>query len=225
MADHGNTRGAASDERQGKGCLFWGCLGVSIVALLVMIIVGIVVFRVRQVAMHFTDTQPAKIPVVQVEDSEAKKAEGKFGELSAVLKDPQASGTFTFDAEEINTFIATIPDCKALRGKAQIRIEDNRLLADTSLPLDQIPGMKGRYLNGTIGLNVTCENGVLQVRATDVTVKGEPLPEELMSKLAGKNLAKDAYDNPKATDVIKRVDYITIEDGKLKVRLRSASEQ
>jgi len=45
-----------------------------------------------------------------------------------------------------------------------------------------------------------------------------------MAKLAGTNLAKDVYNDPKAVEVVKRIDYITVEGDKLKVRLRGRSE-
>jgi len=203
----------------GKGCLFWGCLTLVILALLGMAGVGIMVFQVRKLAYSVTDTQPVDIPVAKPNEEEAEELKAKAEGLAEAVEQNRAK-TFKFTENELNGLVAVLPDAKVLRGKAAFHIQGDTLQAEASVPLDQFPGMSGRYLNGKLALDVRCENGILEVFAKDVVVKGEPLPQQFREKLAQENLAKEIYNEPKAREALKNIDYIRVEDGKLIIRTR-----
>jgi hypothetical protein len=80
---------------------------------------------------------------------------------------------------------------------------------------------KGRYLNGEADLKASFDNGILIVTLDSLEVNGKHLPDEIMNGLRQQNLAKDAYKDPKNAEMLRKVDSMTIKDGKIIIRVRA----
>ena len=101
-----------------------------------------------------------------------------------------------------------------------MKITDGKVSGDVSIPMDAIPGGKGRYFNGSASFNVSMENGVLIVTLADAEVNGEPVPQRVIDGMAKENLAKDLYKDPKNAEFMRRVDSVRVEDDKIILKLR-----
>ena len=98
------------------------------------------------------------------------------------------------------------------------------LFRSVSLPLSWLGWLgKARYLNGDATFKVSLENGVLIVTAEEVRVKGAPIPESVMGPLRRENLAKNAYQDPKNAEAIRKVESIRVEDSQVTVKARAAN--
>lgn len=229
-------------KKSGWGCVIWGCLGSLTLAIVLLVasVFGAYYFFTGQVE-KYTDVQPADVPVVEWEqqrldelqariDAFSERVKGDSQDAGATSKEDDASERtdessvaseapreLRLTSEEINALISSNED---LRGKAFVRIEDGRLYGQITLPTDQIPGGKGRYFNADAELEVSMENGVLVVRLTSASVKGEPIPEAFMEGFSQQNLAKDAYNDVETAEILRKFDKIEVVDDAIVLQLR-----
>ncbi|MGD0040841.1 MAG: hypothetical protein ABSE84_10580 [Isosphaeraceae bacterium] len=80
--------------------------------------------------------------------------------------------------------------------------------------------LKGRYLNGEAELKASLSDGNLVVTLETLEVNGKRPPERFLSELRKQNLAKDAYENPKNVEMIRRFESLEIKDGKIILKPR-----
>ena len=105
----------------------------------------------------------------------------------------------------------------------RVQIEGEEITGQVSLPLDNLIPLemvKGRFLNGTAGLDVSVEDGVLDIRINRLSVGESVLPDQAIEQLKGKNLAEDLPIDPESRKLLNRVESLTIEDGRLKLQVR-----
>jgi hypothetical protein len=200
-------------QKKKYGCLFYGCLTVSILVL----VGGLTVFFgaryvIKSLVNDYTATSPLELPSVNLTQEQQDVLKSKIDAFKAALDGKVSAQPLVLSTDEVNALIAGKP---ALKGRAHVAIEDNRVKAAVSLPLDKLglPGTKGRYLNGTATLNVVLVNSQLFVTADSVEVKGKPLPEKFMAGLRTRNLAADATSDPDTAAAIAKIESLEIKDG------------
>jgi hypothetical protein len=205
----------ALPQKKKHGCLFYGCLTVLILAL----VGGLTVFFgaryvIKSLVNNYTEASPLALPPVNLTQAQQDALKSKIDAFKAALDGKVSAPPLVLSSDEINALIAWEP---ALKGRAHVAIEDNQVKATVSIPLDKLalPGVKGRYLNGTATLNVVLVNGQLFVTAQSVEVKGNPLPEQFMAGLRSKNLAADVTRNPDTAAAIAKIESLEIKDGQV----------
>ncbi len=208
------SAGVGAKEQKRKSCLFWGCLSVVILLVVLTAVLVFGIFSMKRWAMKVTDETQAPLPAENVTRTEQEVAHKNFQDVMNALQEGKAE-KFTFTDSHINNIITTVPDFEILRDKVRFEIKDDVLLADARIPLDQIPGMQGRYLNGELELDVNYENGLLQVYATDIRVKGEQVPKTFIKQFSKQNLAQNVYQNKDAMEALKHIEEIRVENGRL----------
>ena len=125
---------------------------------------------------------------------------------------------------EINALISKEED---LRGRVYVTIDDGHVAGQVSIPLDAIPGGKGRYFNASANFAVALTNGVLIVTLEDAEVKGEMVPQHVIDGMKRENLAKDLYKDPEVAETLGRIESLTLEGDKiiLKPRVEALDEE
>lgn len=207
-------------KRRKRGCLFWGCLGTALAVVVLAVVLAALVLRTRNRLLDLTETTPRPVPVATPSPALAANARREAEGMAAALRQNLA-GEFSFTADDLNALVATVPEAGEARGRAFFTIDGDQLSALASLPLDEVPGLAGRYLNAAqIRLELGCENGVLRLQAQEVTVKGTPLPAPLMNRLRRLNLAEPLNRSPEAAAVLQRLDSVAVRDGRVVVRVR-----
>ena len=93
------------------------------------------------------------------------------------------------------------------------RSRRGQLSADVSVPLDKIPGGRGRYFNGSVTIEASLENGVLIANIADAEVNGESVPESLLEPLKRENLAAEMYKDPDTAKLLRKFERLEIKDG------------
>lgn len=207
------------------GCLFYGCLTVLIFAL----VGGLAVFFgaryvIKSLVTEYTEAGPLTLPPVDLTQTQQDVLKEKIDGFKAALDGKAPVQPLVLSADEINALIAREPE---LKGRAQVAMEDNGIKATVSIPLDKLPlpGVKGRYLNGTAMLEAFINNGRLFVTAKSVAVKGRPLPEQFMAGLRGKNLAADATRDADTAAAIAKIESLEIKDGQAIITPKALPER
>ena len=128
----------------------------------------------------------------------------------------------SLSADEINALIASE---EQLRGRVFIRIEDGRVFGQVSIPTDMVPGGNGRFFNADGEFDVSMEDGILVVKLTDASVKGQQIPASVMEGFASENLAKDAYKDAKNAEMLRKFESIQVVDDKLVLKLKEPDDE
>jgi hypothetical protein len=210
-----------------RGCFFYGCIIASVLALLLVIIVGVVGYAfykwLNGVVQEYTATAPRELPKVEMPAEQRATVMERFETFRKAVDAGTPTEPLVLTGDDINALIEETPQ---LKGKIYVTIEGERLKGQLSIPLDALGqafglGMlRGRYLNGEAELKASLQDGVLIVTLASFEVNGKRPPEELLSRLRQQNMAQDAYKDPKNAEQIRKLESLEIKDGKLIVKAR-----
>ena len=210
-----------------RGCLFYGCLSLVIVALLVVTVGILGYFFVKRTAegwvRDYTDAAPAKLERTEYSREQTDGVQRKVAEFQRALESGTNSIELTLTADDLNALISTQ---RELKDKLFVRIDNDQLRGDISMPLTDIGPLKlgGRYLNASVLFNVALTtNGVLDIRLRDAKVNDRPLPSMLLTELKKNNLARDIQQDPQAAANIAQFDAIQITNGMVTLRNKLAA--
>jgi len=199
-----------------RGCL----IAAGIAALCVVVVAGIVaailIWKFRSLRDEFSDTELKTVPVAETNADTARRLTRTFEQMQRAVKEGRAE-RFAFTDQQINQMVATVPAIQEARGRAHFAIVDDHLKVEAGIPLSQIPGFQGRYLNGEFTLDIRLEKDALSVRVLDARIRGQPLPPAILSHLRSLNLAEQAMQNPEFRKQLSGIKALRIEAGKLVV--------
>jgi hypothetical protein len=205
-----------------RGCFFYGCLTAIVLFLIVGFCAFLALRYVRNQFNAYTDTAPMKLPKVEMTDAEYQKLEARAKTFNDSMDQGKAAEPLVLTEREINALLFNSANTKQLADRVYVALNGTNITGQISIPLSGLGWIgKNRYLNGEATFNVSLENGVLIVTAKEVRVKGQPLPETFMSALRQENLAKDAYQDPKNAEVIRKVDSLRVDDGRVVIKARA----
>lgn len=210
-----DVRPPQEEPAKSRGCFFWGCITAAVLAVLAVAGIGIGTHLLLKYARGFTADAPAEIPVYQPAEGEYEAVKARIENFKNVVEGGTSGVELVLTGDDINTLIASDENLVALKERAYVKIEDDKITVDVSIPLGEIPKFSGRYINGSATINASMESGALFVELNQVEVKGEPLPEWFMEQLRGENLAKDLYKDKEMMEVINKVQDVRVEGGKL----------
>jgi len=207
------------EPKQGRGCFFYGCLTAVILVILLVAIAAGTIYWAYNKLLSFTSDKPMDIPTIEATVDEYNALAARIEAFKKTVEEGKPA-EIELSAGDINALIARDADWKQLKGKAYVKIEGDEVKADVSIPLGELPLLKGRYLNGTLGMNVSLKDNLLVVKPKTIIVKGKPVPKQVMDQLRQENWAKDAYKDEDNMKIIEKFDSIEIKDGKIKVKCK-----
>ena len=209
-----------SNPPKKRGCFFYGCLALAVAGLFCVAVIAAVYFYVRSVINTYTSTTPALLEKVEYPAAQMDALKGRLQAFKKALDGGKESAELVLTADDLNALLSQEPQ---LRGKLFVRIEDDKLKGEISMPLPDVGPLKlkGRYLNGAAVFRVTLAASVLDVRLNDVLVQNKPLPAVILKELKGRNLAQEFQTSPRTAADIAKFESIQITNGA--VRLRSSA--
>lgn len=210
-----------SNPPKPRGCLFYGCLALALAGLLALALGVIGYFVARSTAKRwindYTSTTPVLIEKVEYSAAQMDALNGRLLEFRKALDSGRESIELVLTADDLNALVSREPK---LQGKLFVRIEDDKLKGEISMPLQDMGPLKlnGRYLNGVAVFRAALAAGVLDVRLEDVQVKNKPLPAIILKELKGRNLAQEFQTDPKTAADIAKFESIQITNGVVHLR-------
>ena len=201
-----------------KGCL----IALGIIVAIFLIITGVVTYKVYTTyksALAWTSTAPAKLDLSEFSPEEEKLAEQKFKNLKDAINKNE-SKTFEFTASDINILIRKN---ETLKDHALIDIKDNYIYADVSIPLNMIPGFKGRYLNGSVTLSLKDSKDKVILKLIDLKTDKKTPPSSFLKGLTKNNLLDSAYKNKEQSKVLNKIKSAIIKDDKIIITLKGSA--
>lgn len=209
----------ANPPKPRRGCLFYGCL-TGIVALLAILVAGLLgLYQLRKMVDRYTDDKPLPLPTVEISSERFNQLQRRVDTFRDDLRAGRKAPSLALSSDEINSLIAKDPQFSGLKGKVYVTLEGQALKAQISLPLQELglPRLRGRYLNGNGVFSLSLQNGMVDVRAQELSVKGRPLPATYMNAIRNQNLAASANDNPRSSVGLNRLQNLEIQDGELRL--------
>lgn len=176
----------------------------------------------NQVKGEDADSEGDENVPAEGDDPAAEIAEVSDDENAQPLPDVTPIKELSLSADEINALIA---NQEPLRGRVFVRIEDGRIFGQVCIPTDMVPGGKGRFFNADGEFDVSMEDGILVVKLTDASVKGQQIPASVMEGFASENLAKDAYKDAKNAEMLRKFESIQVVEDKIVLKLKEPDEE
>lgn len=198
-----------------RGCLFWGCLTAIILSVLAVAAVGLVTYSTAKYLRKFTSDAPADLPTYTSQPGDAERITQQIEIFRKAVDEGTSGVTLVLTADDINAVIASDENLKEIRDKVHIKIEGDKMTAEACIPLEGVPMFSGLYLNGTITMKASMDDGILMVTMDSMTVNGEPIPEQFMAALRKENFAKEMYKDTEKAELLRRVKDVRVQDGKL----------
>ena len=222
----------------GKCCLF-GCLGVAIFAVVAAIGLYLALpYLGRQFRDAYTASEPKELPKLKVTEEEIGEINRRIDGFKKVAEGQTIGTVLTLSARDVNALIAGSDAWKDKPGRVFVRIEDDKIMADVSLPLDDMVtdrdgretldklGLTGRYFNASATLKMELRGGKLVVHLDDATVKGKAVPGVLMAAIRKQNLAEDlSVKNPQMAKDLRKLDSIEVKDGQIIIKSKTANDK
>jgi len=216
-------------EKRGVNACLVGCIGFIVIALAftaVVIAGGYYLFGKTREA--FTSPEPRELPAVEFTAAEAEAVLARAQAFEAALDDPDATAEIELTARDINVLLRSDPRLDVLADSVHVAIPEDTLIAAVSIPLDMVPGLGGRYLNGEAELGLAVENGRFDLSIKRLmVVGGDGDTEDLHRPLMGAYLVEmetalneELNTNPEARALAERVEEISVQDGRVRIRLK-----
>ena len=209
--------------KSSNSCCFYGCLFMFLFVVLVVVGGGLSGYWwIKGQVNRYTADAPADLPTVDLPEEELAEIQGRVDDFKEKIEAGETPEDLVLTADEINALITKNDD---LKGRVYVTIENGEVSGDVSLPVDSLPGGKGRYFNASATFDVSLENGVLIVTLADAEVKGERIPQQYIDGISKENLAKDAYKDPEAAATLRRIESLSIEGDKIILKPRAVPSQ
>ena len=201
-----------------RGCFFYGCIIASILAVLFAILMGVIAFfsyRMLSKAIdEYTSTTPRDLPKVETPPEQLKTLKERVEAFRKAVDARTPTEPLVLTSDDLNALIQDNPD---LKGLVYVKVENDEVKGQVSIPLDKlnIGLVRGRYLNGEADFKASLSDGVLIVTIEALEVNGQKLPEHVITELRKQNVAKDFYKDEKASETIRKLESLEVKDGKI----------
>jgi hypothetical protein len=210
---------ADSQQKRGRGCLFYVLIAAAVS--LVMLVLG-AFFGLRYahgLINRLTDTQPAALPSVQLPETAMFQLHDRVDTFRDAVRDGDPTPPLKLSADELNALIETDPGFKALKNHLFVTITNDQLGAQISFRAEDLGlgRLRGRYINATGVFHVMIETNELKITALTLSVRGQPVPRNIMREVAAENLADRFNQDPRAAAAIQKIQSVDVKDGRLVV--------
>lgn len=207
---------------------------IALIVLVVLALLGLLSFYIGskialgKIKENYTSDQPIAIERESLNSTQRMKLKRKYTSIKEVLRSGKKT-TIELEGKELSQLIANAPETGNYADMADFWIEDDKLMAKMSIPLDALPQnrlpkmfttfFRGRYLNGIFKLDFAINDGNLKVDVVECLVKGNPVNESFLKMLNSQNL--DEVVNRKIGHAWREyVDSLEIKDNKMIIKTK-----
>ena len=198
---------------------YWvgGCLSAII---LLAVIAGAAYYFLLQASDELVETytspEPRDFARAEEGRDEVLSIIDRFRDFAIALEQGEETERFSLSADDINALLENEDLLREFHGMARVDIQDDRLLAEISVPLDLFnERFEGRYLNGTGELSIEMKDDRLEVNIDRLEVGGRNIPEEFMNEIRKNNLVETLLQDPSLERLMGLVKSVKVEDGRV----------
>lgn len=211
--------GAAPENK--KGCLFYGCLTVIFVVVILGGIIGFGFWFVfKYLKDSYTAPSPIKIERMQISKDEIDSVQKSFEDLKRNIESNDKAFTHVITTRDVQAILQHDPETAQIADMASVEIKGEEIHAKWSVPIP-FPFFGIRFFNGEGYGSVSYEReGGFKCNLRDVMVNGNPLSSDMANKfcenapLIDSNIPEGDEDDP----FLKRVESVTIKDGRIEIK-------
>ena len=206
------------------GCFAKGCLTVLVLGAFFLLAIGVGGwFIYKKTLNNLTSYSPGEVRVEPPTPAQVQSAETTRTRLDEAIARNQET-TVEFTGPELNHLLASNPDLDFLRGRSRIEIADSTMTVALSAPLTRLhlPGLKGRWFNGTVRFTMSYSSGVFQCDILSAEANGNQFPSTFLSGFnntfndAMNEAFQEALDrNDRSHDFWSHVSRMTLQGDKL----------
>lgn len=209
---------AVVKKKSAASCIIYGCLFSFLLIALLLLGGGYYGYRLLQGQLNqYTSETPADLPVIEYTPEQWTTLKEKIEKFKKTAEQGETPTDLILTADDINALLAEDAD---MRGTIHITIHDGQVSGNVSIPTDFLPGGKGRYFNASGTFDVFLADGVLVVTLASATVQDEILPTNFVEAMREENLTPDTYNQGETADLLRRLESLTIDDGKIILKSR-----
>ena len=204
------------------GFTWLGCVGVLAgIALICGLCFAGLALYLRSQFKTLTSDKRVVLPSVVVTAEQMQQIEKRIDKMSQrssgrTLQDRELMLT----PEDINALISKEP---RLSQSVFVKIVDEQLKADVSIPTDFLPGGEGRFFNAEVTLQASIENDSLQLKIASVEVDGKPVAKSWIERFGANDFAKPLYNDAEISKLLENIEAVEIVDQAIRFRLRASA--
>ena len=211
------TQQSSTNAVRKKILLFCGIFA----GIIILLVAGVLLYSnhaIRKFKKDYTEDKPVEIHHEPITKTQQTKLTAKYNTVKEVLKTHKKT-EIQFTSEEFSQLMAFSPETKGMASKSKFWLEGNKIKADLSIPLNSVPKMQGRYLNGLFTFSVTMQNGRMHLQVDEGLAKGRPISPTYLKLLNSKNL-EGLLSQHSGTNWSEFIENLEINDGKLTIKTR-----
>ena len=220
---------AGGSRSSGPGCLVWGCLIALLLAVLGVAVVVVGALYVRGLAIDFlernSEPDPAELPEVRLTEAERDAVVDRWQAFEDA-SDRGEAAEVALTGDEVNVVLQH--EEADLRDRVYVRVEDGRIVAEFSVPIESVgqflgsEKLKGRYVNGEGEFVAEVRDGRLDLELESATIKGEPVEGKALEQLRRifDQVEADPQGAANAEVDFDQIESLTVEDGIITLRSR-----
>jgi hypothetical protein len=209
---------ATAEEKRNRGCLFYGCLTLSILTVVALVFAGTgLYFGYRNLSTKLddiADTKPADLRVEVLGPEQLLILHKKIDRFLDATSTGVPVEPLTLDSGEINSLIQTDEKFRKIREHIKVEVVGEKIKASISMPLELF-NRPDQYFNGTATVHfVESEHGT-QLYIDALESKGKSVPETALILLRQTDLLMEARKSPESKALIEQLDRIQVKNGRI----------
>jgi hypothetical protein len=192
-----------------------------VVMVILLGLVGAGGYIFYQKALEYTSTEAAAIPIYQTTPEKMREVNDRVDAFKKAY-DANAEAQMELSGDDINAIIATSPKWEEMKGKLYVRVADNLFYVDASIPLTDVAGFSDRFLNGTVGFDISVENGDPKLVPKTVQLNGKALPQQYQQSAGdgfSKGFVEEIQKNPDSKAFFQRVKSLKVEGDRVHIHI------
>lgn len=208
------TQVAAATPKK-RGCLFYGCLTVLVLACLSAL--GIyfgIEYLFSNVIQRYTSTTQLTLPTSHYNPADYPALKARLKEFTTGVSTGTGPKELSLTQDEINAIISSEPDLKEIKNMLFVQIQGDQLGGKISIPFDGL-GFPGRFLTGEAKFKVALENGMAEVQLNSLVINGAELSQTILDQLNKTDIIGQIYKERENREAIKKLESISTKDGRL----------
>ena len=164
--------------QRSSGCFGKGCLILfAFFLILIVAFAGGTFFAVRYLRTSYFPETRVQVPPAPSTEEEQQVARARWHSFERAAR-ARTPAQIEMTAAELNALIEAEPE---LRGKAFVVIEENVARLQVSIPLDNVPLLRGHFVNGECTVQAAPSGNPADARITGVVINGKAVGENALN--------------------------------------------